>query len=181
MFCTQCGNTVEQHARFCSKCGQEVTEAARASAQAPAQASQKKPLHDMDMHINILGWLLVGSGILTGIVALMILFAGQIFRNLPIPWPPEMPIGMPHFITWVASMVGLGTAALAAAVAAAGVGLLQYRHWARTMAIIMAVLLLFHFPIGTVIAIYAFWVLFSHEGQEYYKTRSASTMTASGT
>jgi hypothetical protein len=45
----------------------------------------------------------------------------------------------------------------------------------------MAVLLLFHFPIGTVIAVYAFWVLFSQEGQEYYKTRSESTMTMSGT
>ena len=40
----------------------------------------------------------------------------------------------------------------------------------------MAILLLFKFPIGTAIAIYAFWVLFSQEGQEYYKTRAASTM-----
>ncbi len=181
MFCTQCGNDVEQHARFCSKCGNEVTEAARASAQAPAQTTVKKAGHDMDMHINILGWLLVGSGILTGIGALLILFAGQVVRHLPIPWPPDVPLGMPHFITWVTTMIGLGTAALAAAVAAAGVGLLQYREWARTFAIIMAVFLLFHFPIGTVIGVYAFWVLFSQEGQEYYKARSASTMTASGT
>jgi hypothetical protein len=42
----------------------------------------------------------------------------------------------------------------------------------------MAVLLLFHFPIGTVIAIYAFWVLFSEEGQQYYKSRSEAAMTA---
>ena len=38
-----------------------------------------------------------------------------------------------------------------------------------------------HAPIGTAIAVYAFWVLFSQEGQEYYKARSASTMTMSGT
>jgi hypothetical protein len=45
------------------------------------------------------------------------------------------------------------------------------------MAIIVSVLMIFHFfPFGLAIAIYAFWVLFSQEGQEYYKTRSAATM-----
>jgi hypothetical protein len=44
------------------------------------------------------------------------------------------------------------------------------------LAIIMAIFMLFKFPVGTAIAVYAFWVLFSHEGQEYYKTRAASTM-----
>ena len=78
-------------------------------------------------------------------------------------------------------MIGLGTAALAAGVAAAGVGLLEYRSWARVFAIVMAVFLVFHFPIGTAIAVYAFWVLFSQEGQKYYKARSAGTMTMSGT
>ncbi len=62
-----------------------------------------------------------------------------------------------------------------AGVTAAGVGLLQYRDWARTLAIIMAVFLLFHFPIGTAIAIYAFWVLFSREGQYYFRSRSAQS------
>jgi hypothetical protein len=180
MFCTQCGNEVEQHAQFCSKCGQAVTAKAAAAAPAPATTAQKKP-HDMDMHINILGWLLVGCGILTGMFALMILFAGQVIRHLPIPFPPDVPIGIPHFVGWITSVVGLGSMALAAGVAASGIGLLQYRSWARVLAIIMAVFLLFHFPIGTVVGIYAFWVLFSREGQEYYNTRSASTMTMSGT
>ena len=44
MFCTQCGNEVEQHARFCSKCGSDLTPA-------PAQPKAK---HDMKKHINIL-------------------------------------------------------------------------------------------------------------------------------
>jgi len=183
MFCTQCGNEVESHARFCSKCGCENSGQPKTIVQPPetAPAQRKTVARDMDMHINILGWLLIGSGILTGILAMMILFAGQVLQRLPIPYPPEIQMGMPYLITWVATMVGLGTAALAAGVAGAGVGLLQYRSWARVLAIIMAVLLIFHFPIGTVIAVYAFWVLFSQEGQEYYKARSESTMTTSGT
>ena len=180
MFCTQCGNDVEHHARFCSKCGLEVTAtASTASAQsaAPQPDVQQKKTHDMDMHVNILGWLLVGSGILTGIAALIVLFVGQvILTSLPIHWPPDVPIGMPYFVTRNVTIAGLGIGALAAAVAAAGVGLLQYRSWARSLAILMSVLLLFHFPIGTAVAVYAFWVLFSRERQGYYKAKSASTM-----
>ena len=145
MFCTQCGNEVEQHARFCSKCGHEAGALTATMTTAPVAP---KKAHDMDMHVN-----------------------------MPIPIPP----GMPHFIGWITTVIGLGAAALAAGIAAAGVGLLQYRSWARVMAVVMAVFLLFHFPIGTVIGVYAFWVLFSKEGQEYYNARSASTMTASGT
>src|SRR5262249_9821941 len=158
--------------------GQEVS--ARASAGA-VQQPVRTP-HDMNMHITILSWLLIGSGILTGIGGLIVLFAGQvILRHLPMHVVRGMPVGFPPFIAGITSIVGLGILALAAATAAAGVGLLQFRSWARVFTVIVAVFMLFHFPIGTFIAVYAFWVLFSEEGQRYYKSRSVSTMTASGT
>jgi hypothetical protein len=177
MFCTQCGNEVEPHARFCSKCGHEVSEVAASASPAPP----KKTEHDMALHVNILGWLLVGSGILTAICGMIVLFFSQIVRHMPLEMAREMPPGIPPLIGWVTSVVGMSIIAIAAATAAAGVGLLQYRSWARIFAIIMAVLLVFHFPIGTAVAIYAFWVLFSEEGQQHFKSRSESTMTASGT
>jgi zinc-ribbon domain len=177
-FCTNCGNEVEQHARFCSKCGNEVAGGA-VSAVAPARPQRTE--HDMGMHISILGWLLVGSGILTAIGGLIVLFAGQFIRHLPMGIAQGMPPGIPPFAAWITSMVGISILTVAAATAAAGVGLLEYRSWARVFAIVIAVLLLFHFPLGTGVAIYAFWVLFSQEGQQYYKTRSESTMTAGGT
>src|SRR6516164_8741462 len=172
MFCTECGNEVEQHARFCSKCGREVTAAARAAAQPAAQPVAPAIQHDMSMHVNILGWLLIGNGVLAGMVALAILFAGSIMKHLPVPWPPDGGNVPVQFVSFILTIVGLSAAALAAGVTAAGVGLLQHREWARTLAIIMAVLLLFHFPIGTAVGIYAFWVLFSREGQDYYKSQS---------
>jgi hypothetical protein len=176
MFCPQCGNEIEQHARFCSKCGHEI-----APASQPAHIQQSRPPHDMDMHINILGWLLIGTGVLTGVGGLFALFAGAMLRRLPYTVAPDMPVGIGHFAGGIATLLGLCALAAAAGVAAAGVGLIQYRSWARVFAIIMAVLLVFHFPIGTIVAVYAFWVLFSQEGQQYYKARSASTMTMSGT
>jgi hypothetical protein len=165
MFCKHCGNEVEQQAKFCSKCGQDVTAVTRTGV--PAQTRPR----DMGMHINILGWLLIGSGVLTGIGALAVLFIGQIIRHVPFP-PQDMPINMPHFVGWITTMIAFFLAAVAAGTAAAGVGLLQYRDWARVLTIIMAVLLLFHFPIGTAVGIYAFWVLFSREGQDYFKARA---------
>ena len=174
MFCTECGNTVEQHAKFCSKCGSEV---------APVQTSAgppKKATRDMKMHLTIVAWLFIGSGVLMGLIALTVIFAGQIVQHIPNP-PADMPAGIPQFIGWLTAMIGLGVTAIGAGVAAAGIGLLQHQDWGRVLTTIMSVLLLFHFPIGTAIGIYAFWVLFSIEGREYYKTRSAGTMAASDT
>jgi len=139
---------------------------------------QKRAQPDMETHINILAWLLIGSAILTGVGGMIILFTGQFIRRLPFMVAPEMTVGTDrligagHFVGGLISLVALATLALAAGVAAAGVGLLQYRSWARVFTIVMAVFLLFHFPIGTIVAIYAFWVLFSPEGQQYYKTHS---------
>ena len=83
---------------------------------------------------------------------------------------------MAHFAGWISAVIGLTTLALAAGVTAAGAGLLQYRSWARVLSIIMSIFLLFKFPVGTAIGVYGLWVLFSQEGQEYYKARAASTM-----
>ena len=163
MFCTQCGNEVEQHARFCSKCGRELSPI----------LGEPKAHHDMNLHITILSWLFIGHAILMGFVGMVVIFASQLVRRLPIPWPPDFPEAMVPFIGSVIVIVGFAILALAAGVAAAGIGLLQYRSWGRVLAIVMAVLLLFHFPIGTAFAIYAFWVLFSPEGQNHYGNHSA--------
>ena len=80
---------------------------------------------------------------------------------------------MVHLAGSLAVIAGLATLATAAGVAAAGIGLLQYRSWGRILAIIMSILILFKFPLGTAIAIYAFWVLFSEEGREHYQTLAA--------
>src|SRR2546426_495437 len=110
MFCTQCGNDVEAHARFCSKCGQEVS----ASTTSASPVTPKKTEHDMAMHVTILGWLLIGSGILTAIGGMIVLFVGQFMRHLPGEIAREIPVGVPHFAVWLTSLVGLSVLAVAA-------------------------------------------------------------------
>ena len=45
----------------------------------------------------------------------------------------------------------------------AGIGLLNFRPWARVVGIVVAVLYLVHIPLGTIVGIYGLWVLFSRE------------------
>ncbi|MGB3183169.1 MAG: hypothetical protein WBB45_17380 [Cyclobacteriaceae bacterium] len=40
----------------------------------------------------------------------------------------------------------------------AGIGLLRYKNWARHMIIILSVLNLLNFPLGTILGIYSLWV-----------------------
>ena len=44
-----------------------------------------------------------------------------------------------------------------------GVGLMRHREWARISGIIIAALLIFHFPIGTAVGIYGLWALLNGE------------------
>src|SRR5689334_11884337 len=103
MFCTKCGNTVEAHARFCSKCGMEIV----------AEPAAKKQ-HNMGMHVNILGWIFIGFGVLLGLAGIAIIFAGQIVPRMPIPWPADFPMMLLHFAGWITGVIGLTTIALAA-------------------------------------------------------------------
>jgi hypothetical protein len=158
MFCSQCSNEVEAHARFCSKCGHEL-----APATVPAATH-----HDMSMHVNVLGWIYIGCAILTGILGMVIIFGSHVLTRFPIPWPPDMPPGMVPFIGSMVVLAGLLTMLVAGLIAAVGVGLLQYKNWGRILATISAVFMLFSFPIGTAIAVYTYWVLFSEEGRTHY-------------
>jgi len=167
MFCTQCGNELEEHAKFCSRCGKDPAPAVPAPAVTP---------RDWNMHINILGWLFVGTAVLTGLLGMMMMFGGQIVSQLPM-WipdaqPNDVPFDVLRFAGSMAKLIGLFTLALAAGIAASGIGLLQYRDWARVLGVIMCVLMALNFPLGTAVGIYGLWILLSEQGRTYYQSRT---------
>jgi len=51
----------------------------------------------------------------------------------------------------------------------AGVGLLKFRSWAQTLMIVMSVLSLLNFPIGTAVGIYGLWVLLNKETKPLFR------------
>jgi len=65
----------------------------------------------------------------------------------------------------------VGTLLLASSVAGvfAGWGLLNYRPWARTLALIVGVIALIHIPFGTALGIYTLWVLLPGDSEHEYR------------
>jgi hypothetical protein len=50
-----------------------------------------------------------------------------------------------------------------------GFGLLERRPWARSLAIVLAVIALLHPLLGTALGIYTLWVLLPAESEEEYR------------
>jgi hypothetical protein len=59
-----------------------------------------------------------------------------------------------------------------------GIGLLRFRPWARIVGIVLAVLQLINFPFGTVVGIYALWVLLSRATEPLFSSPALPPTTA---
>jgi len=70
-------------------------------------------------------------------------------------------------------LVGLLLSALALPGLVAGYGLLTHKPWARVLAIVIGILSLLNFPIGTAIGLYALWVLFPGQARTYFAPPAA--------
>jgi hypothetical protein len=57
-----------------------------------------------------------------------------------------------------------------------GIGLLQYRPWARITIIVISALDLIHIPIGTALGIYGFWVLLNPETEAMFNRSAMPAM-----
>ena len=57
----------------------------------------------------------------------------------------------------------------------AGIGLLKFKPWARILAIVLSVLHLINFPLGTILGVYALYVLLSEDGARLFKMLPAAT------
>jgi hypothetical protein len=57
----------------------------------------------------------------------------------------------------------------------AGIGLLRRQEWARYLALVVAFFNMIWFPIGTLIGLYAFWVLLQESAPAYFSRPAAGT------
>ena len=51
----------------------------------------------------------------------------------------------------------------------AGIGLLQFKPWARMLTIVLSVLHIFNIPFGTALGVYGLWALLSPEGEAIFR------------
>lgn len=83
-------------------------------------------------------------------------------------WMGDGPNPMPGFLSTLLPFIALTTVVMAGLSIATGYGLLTRQSWARSLAIVTAILSLIKIPLGTALGIYTLWVLAPEvSGQEY--------------
>jgi len=170
--CTHCGLELDSNARFCSSCGSAVGDAL------PATAPVK--VRDWDFHVNVLGWIMIAHAAISSLIGLIVMFGGQLAGQFILNNPrilenadPDIPPEAFSLIAPVAFLVGVILLIVSMPSIAAGVGLLHHRSWGRGLTLVLSVFGIIQFPLGTVTAIYSFWVLLSQGGKSFFKERAA--------
>jgi hypothetical protein len=124
----------------------------------------------METHVKVLAVLYIVLGAL-GVVAalgLMVLLGGAAGLIGATAEDPEALIALP-IIGIAGSALVLFLLALSLPGVVAGVGLLNFRPWARILTIVLSVLNLLNIPFGTVLGAYGLWVLLSSDTERIFK------------
>ena len=117
----------------------------------------------MHQQINIISYLYIGVGILTLLAAIITTIAiagGGLLSE------DETAIAVTSTVGFI---IGGFIALMGIFSLIAGVGLLKRRSWARTLTIIVSVLNLLNFPIGTALGGYALYVLLQDEAKAAFR------------
>lgn len=121
----------------------------------------------MEKHVRILGWLYIGRAILYLFVAALIFVVASGASVLvglaegdfaAVAIGPIVALAVAAFMTLLAIPGLIG-----------GMGLLNYRPWARTVIIVIAFFNLLDIPLGTGLAIYSLWVLLKHDSDYLFR------------
>jgi hypothetical protein len=116
----------------------------------------------LEQHITIVGWLeIVGNLIFLLIGA----FIFVLLTSIGAVSGDEQAVVI---LSLVGALVGVLLAVIGLPGIVAGFGLLAHKAWARYLAIVVGVLSLVNFPIGTVIGIYTLWVLLQEKAMDYF-------------
>lgn len=120
----------------------------------------------MGQHVQILGWLhILGGAMFLAIGALVFFLLTGI----------SVATGDAEALA-VLSVVATGIAGFLALLAlpgiVAGMGLLYRKNWARILAVVVAILNIVNFPIGTVMGLYTMWVLFQATAIDYFENET---------
>ena len=117
----------------------------------------------MQKHINVVAALHIGLSILTIIIGLIIyvvlFFAGDISGDHEAQFVLSIIANVLIIFFTILSIPGI----------IAGIGLFKRKEWARILALIISVLDLFNFPLGTAVGVYSIWALVQTEVIEAFK------------
>jgi hypothetical protein len=124
----------------------------------------------MATHVRVLGILHIVFGVMGLLFALVVLLifggiAGVVGTSVQ---RPEAQVAVP-ILAAIRTFVFFALLILSLPGIIAGIGLLQFRPWARILTIILSAFELMSVPFGTAIGIYGLWALLSKEGEELFR------------
>lgn len=127
----------------------------------------------METHVKVLGALnIVFSALgLVGAIVLTVIFGGAA-SIVSASGDPDAAFAVPIIgltgMTLVTILVLLSVPG-----AIVGIGILNRRAWARVAGIVLSIIWLTMFPVGTILGVYGIWVLFSKETERLFQPASA--------
>jgi hypothetical protein len=124
---------------------------------------------ELQQQITILGWLYIIS------YALFLVIGAFVFILLTSIGAVSGDEQAMAILSLVGTSVGVLLVLLALPGMAAGFGLLAHKSWGRYLAIVVAILGLVNFPIGTLIGLYTLWILTQEQASAYFVTPSFAT------
>lgn len=122
----------------------------------------KNRFDSLDGHIDLLGWIFIVSNIFVLFImtfVMMILFGVGLFSGEAEAFGVMVMIMM---------IVGMMMLVFAVPGILAGWGLLKRKSWARILALVIGILNIMSFPIGTAVGMYTVYVLLLREGSDTY-------------
>jgi len=166
MFCNRCGTQVQPDFNVCPKCGNPLANKGSTAVNAPVPVSRTR----LERHLRTVGilWIIVG--------ALWLIPSGvlMIFSRVPNFMMHDEMFTHAFMPPLLFSLGGLFLLVAAGGVLV-GWGLMNHERWARTTAIVLAVLAIFHPPFFTALGIYTLWVLLpADSAAEYDRLSKAS-------
>lgn len=117
----------------------------------------------MEKHINVIAALQIGLGIFRLIIVGIIFFVLRtvgVLSNDP---------AAAAILSIVANVIMVFFILISAPGIIAGIGLFKRKEWARILTLIISVLDLLNFPIGTAVGIYSIWALAQNETVALFK------------
>lgn len=166
MFCTACGTAIPANQPVCPRCGQPVTQTF------PGGPGFSFELARYRSHIRVLAivWFVYGAfSLLLGIAGLSM---ARLFLSGRLePWmhgvnAPQLP---PGFLPMMMHLAWIAVAVRAALAFLAGWGLMEQERWGRILAIIVAILSLIRFPLGTALGIWTLIMMFGYRHTTLYE------------
>ncbi len=111
----------------------------------------------MEKHINVVAALQIGCSILG------ILFALLVYTILNLAGDFSEAPEASFILTIIANSLAVFFTIISVPGIIGGIGLLKRKEWARIVVLIISVLNLFNFPIGTAVGAYSIWALVQPE------------------